>query len=118
MKIRETDKQLYLVDGERKMRGKELALAILGSGLGVTSIKEGSVIVFEFGRIVRYMFQTKKDLNVLRLNDASYVNYLAGSVVDLQTGAPVDRVSYAPRFKQCRFPSLDELHLYEQSSTI
>ena len=118
MKIRETDKQLYLVDGERKMRGKELALAILGSGLGVTSIKEGSVIVFEFGRIVRYMFQTKKDLNVLRLNDASYVNYLAGSVIDLQTGSPVDRVSYAPRFKQCRFPSLDELHLYEQFSTI
>ena len=118
MKIRETDKQLYLVDGERKMRGKELALAILGSGLCVTSIKEGSVIVFEFSRIVRYMFQTKKDLNVLRLNDASYVNYLAGSVIDLQTGAPVDRVSYAPRFKQCRFPSLDELHLYEQFSTI
>ena len=118
MKIRETDKQLYLVDGERKMRGKELALAILGSGLGVTSIKEGSVIVFEFGRIVRYMFQTKKDLNVLRLNDASYVNYLAGSVIDLQTGKPVDRVSYAPRFKQCRFPSLDELHLYEQFYTI
>ena len=118
MKIRETDKQLYLVDGERKMRGKELALAILGSGLGVTSIKEGSVIVFEFSRIVRYMFQTKKALNVLRLNDASYVNYLAGSVIDLQTGEPVDRVSYAPRFKQCRFPSLDELHLYEQFSTI
>ena len=123
MKIRETDKQLYLVDGERKMRGKELALAILGSGLGVTSIKEGSVIVFEFrvfefSRIVRYMFQTKKDLNVLRLNDASYVNYLAGSVIDLQTGKPVEKVSYAPRFKQCRFPSLDELHLYEQFSTI
>ena len=118
MKIRETDKQLYLVYGERKMKGKELALAILGSGLGVTSIKEGSVIVFEFSRRVRYMFQTKKDLNVLRLNDASYVNYLAGSVVDLQTGEPVDRVSYAPRFKHCRFPSLGELHLYEQSSTI
>lgn len=118
MKIRETDKQLYLVDGERKMRGKELAIAILGSGLGVTSIKEGSVIVFEFSRIVRYMFQTKKDLNVLRLNDAYYVNYLAGSVIDLQTGKPVEKLSYAPRFKQCRFPSLDELHLYEQFSTI
>lgn len=118
MKIRETDKQLYLVDGERKMRGKELALAILGSGLGVTSIKEGSVIVLEFSRIVRYMFQIKKDLNVLRLNDVSYVNYLAGSVIDLQTGKPVEKVSYAPRFKQCRFPSLDELHLYEQFSTI
>ena len=118
MRIRETDKQLYLVDGERKMRGKELALAILGSALCVTSIKEGSVIVFEFSRIVRYMFQTKKDLNVLRLNDASYVNYLAGSVIDLQTGKPADKVPYAPRFKQCRLPSLGELHLYEQFSTI
>lgn len=117
MKIRETDKQLYLVDGERKMRGKELALAILDSGLGVTSIKEGSVIICEFSRIVRYMFQTKGDLNVLRLNDASYVNYLAGSVIDLQTGKPTD-VPYDPRFKKCRFPSLGELHLYEQFSTI
>ena len=118
MKIRETDKQLYLADGERKMRGKELALVILGSGLGVTSIKEGSVIVLEFSRIVRYMFQTKKDLNVLRLNDASYVNYLAGSVIDLGTGKPREYLEYAPRFKQCRLPTILELEQYEKFYTI
>ena len=117
MKIRETDKQLYLVDGERKMRGKELAIAILGSGLGVTSIKEGSVIVLEFSSIF-YIFQIKNSLNLMRLNDASYVNYLAGSVIDLQTDKPKEFLEFAPRFKWCRLPTILELEQYEKFSTI
>lgn len=117
MKIRETDKQLYLVDGERKMRGKELAIAILGSGLGVTSIKEGTLIVFELSRIF-YIFQIKNSLNLMRLNDASYVNYLAGSVIDLQTGKPKEFLEFAPRFKWCRLPTILELEQYEKFSTI
>ena len=117
MKIRETDKQLYLVDGERKMRGKELAIAILGSGLGVPSIKQGTLIVFEFSRTF-YIFQIKNSLNLMRLNDASYVNYFAGSVIDLGTGKPKEFLEFAPRFKWCRLPTILELEQYENFSTI
>ena len=116
MKIRETDKQLYLVDGERKMRGKELALYILNSGLGVTSIKEGSVIVLEFNRV--FIFQIKNSLDLFSINNASYVNYLAGSVIDLGTGKPIEFLEFAPRFKHCRLPTILELEQYEKFSTI
>ena len=118
MKIRETDNQLYLEHTEKILKGKELALQILGSGLGVTSIKQGTLIVFELNKASTYIFQIKKDLNVLRLNDASYINYLAGSVVDLGTGQIKETLEYAPRFKQCRLPSPRELERYEKFSTV
>lgn len=118
MKIRKTDNQLYLEYTEKILRGKELALQILGSGLGVTSIKQGTLIVFELNRTSRYIFQVKKDLNVLRLNDASYVNYLAGSVVDFETGRVKETLDYAPRFKQCRLPTMGEVEIYEKFTTI
>lgn len=118
MKVREIDNQLYLEYTDRTFRGKQLAIQILGSGLGVTSIKQGTLIVFEFSRVFKYIFQIKNSLNLLRLNDASYVNYLAGSVIDLGTGKPMEFLEFAPRFKQCRLPTILELEKYEKFSTI
>lgn len=91
-------------------------MQILGSGLGVTSIKQGTLIVFEFNRV--FIFQIKNDLNLLSVNNASYVNYLAGSVIDLGTGKPIEFLEFAPRFKNCRLPTILELEQYERFSTI
>lgn len=118
MKIRTTDNQLYVECAEKILKGKELALQILGSGLGVTSIKQGTLIVFELSKTSTYIFQIKNDLNVFRLNDASYISYLAGSVVDLGTGRIKETLEYAPRFKKCRLPSPRELERYEKFNTI
>lgn len=118
MKIRIDDNQLFLEDTDRTFWGKELALYILSSGLGVTCIRQGTLIVFEFNRAYRCIFQIKNDLNLLSLNSASYVNYLAGSVIDLVTGKPKECIEYAPRFIYCRLPTLRELDQYEKFSTI
>lgn len=118
MKIRKTDNQLFLENTDKTFRGKELALQIVGSGLGVHSLDEGTLIVFEFSRVVKMIFQLKKTLKVMNLNEASYVNYLAGSVIDLGTGRPIEKVSYAPRFKQCRLPTMGEVEIYEKFTTI
>lgn len=118
MKIRVTDNQIFLEDTDMTLRGKELAMQILGSGLGVTSIKQGTLIVFEPNWVLQYIFQIKNDLNLLRLNDDSYVSYLAGSVIDLGTGKPREFIKYALQFKKCRLPTILELEQYERFSTI
>lgn len=90
-------------------------MQILGSGLGVTSIKQGTLIVFEFNRA--FIFQIKNSLNLLSVNNASYVNYLAGSVIDLGAGKPIEFIK-APQFKHCRLPTIWELEVYEKFSTV
>ena len=118
MKIRETDNQLFLENTDKTFKGKELALHILGSGLRVLYLYEGTLIVFEFSRMVRVIFQLKKTLKVTDLNDASYINYLAGSAINLQTGKPLEEIAYAPTFRYCRLPTITEVEIYENLSTI
>lgn len=118
MKVRKTDNQLFLEETDRTFRGKELALQIVGSGLGVLTLDEGTLIVFELSKVVNVVFQLKKTLRVAYLNDASYIDYLAGSVINLGTGKPKEFLEFAPQFKRCRLPTILELEQYEQFSTI
>lgn len=119
MKVRETDNQLYLEHTDRTFKGKQLVLQIVGSGLGVLSLDEGTLIVFEFkfSRMVRVIFQLKKTLKVTDLNDASCIEYLEGSAINLQTGKPLEVITYALRFRYCRLPTMDEVERYEKVFT-
>lgn len=119
MKVRETDNQLYLEHTDRTFKGKQLVLQIVGSGLGVLSLDEGTLIVFEFkfSRMVRVIFQLKKTLKVTDLNDASCIDYLEGSAINLQTGKPLEVIIYALRFRYCRLPTMDEVERYEKVFT-
>lgn len=118
MKIRETDNQLYLEHTDRIFKGKELALQIVGSGLGVLSLNEGTLIVVEFSKMICVIFQLKKTLKVTDLNDYSYIDYLAGSAISIRTGKPIEKIAYAPTFRYCRLPTMSEVERYEKSTTI
>ena len=118
MKIRKTDNQLFLEKNEKTFSGKELSIQILGSGIGVTELAAGTIVVFEFSRSVHYIFQLKKAVELLSATGATYIYYLAGSVVNLDTGLPEDTILYAPSLKKCRLPTILELEQYENFSTV
>lgn len=96
------------------LKGKAMALDL--AGRGIFKLEKSTILVCS--GVSLYALQLRDTIDLKSANDATYVSYAPGSLVNLTDNAPMMTLPITPKLGNFRIPTANELSRYNRVPTV